>query len=440
MADFFVWVLDHPAICVSILYFIAIYLAMSFEHIHGFPKEPLALIGAIGLYLIAVYTNSHDFNHALVEVESEIQGIVFFLFPAMTLVELLLQMGFFRLIQSKLQQKGYRDRKQLHVLSLITFFCSAVLDNLTTTLVMVNAVNQSFRDEENRHRAAGATVANANAGGAWSPIGDVTTIMLWLSGKFTALQVIAMGFLPALAHSLVVTAMLSGRMKNSEPETVTIEVPSFSAGQRIVIASALGSFALPLIFSQLGLRPYFGLLVGLGITWILQEHLAQQDDSDGVHEREIDHYIGNLIRLVDHRSLFFFTGILLMVGALGQIGALAITSGIILGDNPSTLRIIIFCIVLGLISPVVDNVPLTAIAIDMVPFQDPWQAVLLALCVGTGGSMLILGSVAGVVVMGRVAGLNSGTYARIMFAPVLIGYIVQTIVFLIQYRLFGNFL
>jgi Na+/H+ antiporter NhaD/arsenite permease-like protein len=133
-------------------------------------------------------------EHALVEVESEIFEIIMFLFPAMILVELLLQMGFFTLLQSFLQKRGYRDRKQFRILSFLTFFLSAVLDNLTTTLVMINMVNQSFKDR-NRHIAGAGTVANANAGGAWSPIGDVTTIMLWLAGKFTAVQVVLIGFL-----------------------------------------------------------------------------------------------------------------------------------------------------------------------------------------------------------------------------------------------------
>ena len=425
--------LGNPYIILALIIFIALYAGITFEHQHGFAKEPLALLGGVGLYLLARLAMGDSIEHALVEVESEIFEIIMFLFPAMILVELLLQMGFFTLLQSFLQKRGYRDRKQFRILSFLTFFLSAVLDNLTTTLVMINMVNQSFKDR-NRHIAGAGTVANANAGGAWSPIGDVTTIMLWLAGKFTAVQVVLIGFLPAVFHSLVVTFLLGRKMTESEAEPVTIEAPRFSRGQKIVMAVALACFSLPLIFSQVGAPPYMGLLLGLGVTWLLQQHLAKNDDATATAE---DHHVANLIRLVDHRTLFFFTGILLMVGALGLIQALLVTSNLLLGDSPDAFRTYAFIFLLGPLSAIVDNVPLTALAIDVINFQDHWQGVFLALCVGTGGSALIIGSVAGVVAMGRVEGLNSKVYAGLMVLPVLTAYIIQTIVFMIQYRLFS---
>jgi Na+/H+ antiporter NhaD/arsenite permease-like protein len=425
--------LGNPYIILALIIFIALYAGITFEHQHGFAKEPLALLGGVGLYLLARLAMGDSIEHALVEVESEIFEIIMFLFPAMILVELLLQMGFFTLLQSFLQKQGYRDRKQFRILSFLTFFLSAVLDNLTTTLVMINMVNQSFKDR-NRHIAGAGTVANANAGGAWSPIGDVTTIMLWLAGKFTAVQVVLIGILPAVFHGLVVTFLLGRKMTESEAEPVTIEAPRFSRGQKIVMAVALACFSLPLIFSQVGAPPYMGLLLGLGVTWLLQQHLAKNDDATATAE---DHHVANLIRLVDHRTLFFFTGILLMVGALGLIQALLVTSNLLLGDSPDAFRTYAFIFLLGPLSAIVDNVPLTALAIDVINFQDHWQGVFLALCVGTGGSALIIGSVAGVVAMGRVEGLNSKVYAGLMVLPVLTAYIIQTIVFMIQYRLFS---
>lgn len=425
--------LGNPYIILALIIFVALYAGITFEHQHGFAKEPLALIGGVGLYLLARIAMGDTLEHALIEVESEIFRIVMFLFPAMILVELLLQMGLFTLMQSFLQKRGYRDRKQFGILSGVTFFLSAILDNLTTTLVMINMVNQSFKGR-NRHIAGAGTVANANAGGAWSPIGDVTTIMLWLAGKFTATQVVLIGFLPSVCHGLVVTYLLGRKLTESEPEQVTIEAPSFSRGQKIVMAVALACFSLPLVFSQIGAPPYMGLLLGLGVTWLLQQHLAKRDDATAGAR---DHYVGNLIRLVDHRTLFFFTGILLMVGALGMIQALLVTSNLLLGGDPDAFRTYAFIFLLGPLSAIVDNVPLTALAIDIINFQDHWQGVFLALSVGTGGSALIIGSAAGVVAMGRVAGLNSKVYAGLMLVPVGIAYILQTIVFMIQYRLFS---
>lgn len=425
--------LGNPYIVLALIIFAALYAGITFEHQHGYDKEPLALIGGVGLYLLARMAMGDTLEGGLAEVEAEIFRIIMFLFPAMILVELLLQMGFFTLLQSLLQKRGYRDKQQFRILSTLTFFLSALLDNLTTTLVMITMVNQSFK-ERNRQIAGAATVANANAGGAWSPIGDVTTIMLWLAGKFTAVQIVLMGFVPMVCHSLVVTTLLSRQLEDSEPELVTINAPNFSRGQKIVMIVALSCFSLPLIFSQLGAPPYMGLLLGLGITWLLQTRLAKQDDATA---NSRDQHVANLIRLVDHRTLFFFTGILLMVGALGLIQALLVTSNLLLGSDPDAFRIYTFSLLLGPLSAIVDNVPLTALAIDVINFQDHWQGVFLAMCVGTGGSALIIGSVAGVVAMGRVKGLNSRVYARLMLVPVGIAYVVQTIVFMIEYRLFS---
>lgn len=415
------------------------YIGITLEHLHGIQKEPISLIGGILLWIVVVVlADMPDIEHDLETAGAEIIEIILFLMAAMTLVEFLDQKGFFELIRVELQRRSFGDRIQFVVLSLVTFFLSAALDNLTTALVMLTIAERFFRGE-NRIIVSAAIVPNANAGGAWSPIGDVTTIMLWVAGAFTAGQIVSQAFLPSLAHAVVVTVLLLRHIVDDPTPDSIEDLPiTFTRKDKILMAVALSCFSLPLIFTQIGLHAYMGLIFGLGIVWLLNQLLSPRTNYNGDHLTAMEHDIEELIRKIDHRSLIFFAGILLGVKALGTLGVLEEMSQVLLGgDEPGEQRVVIFTYLLGPLSAVVDNVPLTALAIDILPLETSWQGSRLALAVGTGGSLLLIGSVAGVVAMGKVAGLTSGRYFRIATLPVAMGFMAQTVVFEIQKYLFS---
>lgn len=302
---------------------------------------------------------------------------------------------------------------------------------------MLTIAERFFRGN-NRVVVSAAIVPNANAGGAWSPVGDVTTIMLWVAGAFTAGEIVSQAFLPSLAHSTVVTVLLLRHVVNDTlPDSVEDLNVVFTKKDKVLMGIALSCFVLPLVATQIGLHAYMGLLFGLGIVWLSNQLMNRGVVENGEELTTMEHDIEDLIRKIDHRSLIFFTGILLGVKALGALGALEEMSRVLLGSDPSEDRVKGVSLLLGPLSAIVDNVPLTALAIDVVPFETSWQGTFLALAVGTGGSLLLIGSVAGVVAMGKVAGLTSGSYVRLATVPVLLGFIAQTIVFEIQFRLFS---
>lgn len=425
------------ALWIGIIIFVAMYAAITFEHMLGVQKEPISLIGGISLWILAVVADAPDLDHAMEAAGAEIIEIILFLTAAMTLVEFLDHKGFFELIRVQLQRRGLPDRQQYFVICFMTFFLSAMLDNLTTTLVMLTIVSRFFYGR-NRLIVSAAIVPMANAGGAWSPVGDVTTIMIWVAGMFTASQIVTQAFLPALAHATVVTFLLLRHITNDPIPDSTEDLPLvFTRQDKFLMGATLSCFALPLAMSQLGLHAYMGLLLGLGIVWLLNQLLNPQKTGEGEDLTVMEQDIEDLIRKIDHRSLMFFAGILLSVKALGALGALEKISTLLLGDDPGEGRLMGSNFALGLLSAVVDNVPLTALAIDVIHVDDPWMWSLLALCVGTGGSALIIGSVAGVVAMGRVTGLTSSVYMRLVTVPVLLGYVAQTVVWYIQYQLFS---
>jgi len=429
---------DH-SIVIGLIVFVLMYAGITFEHAHGIQKEPISLIGGVLLWIIVILADVPGIDHDLEVAGAEIIEIVLFLMFAMTLVEFLDQKGFFELIRYQLQRRSFGDRKQFVVISVLTFFLSAMLDNLTTTLVMLT-IAERFFSGNNRLVVSAAIIPNANAGGAWSPVGDVTTIMLWVAGAFTVGQIVSQAFLPSIVHSFVVTILLLRHVVNdSAPDSVEELQVSFCRQDKFLMALALASFSLPLVFSQIGLHAYMGLMFGLGIVWLVNQ-LLQRSVSDGESEDEMTRMeleIGDLIRTIDHRTLVFFAGILLSVKALGSMGALLKMSSTLLGESPSEDRIKVVSLLLGPLSAVVDNVPLTALAIDVIPLQTSWQGTLLAIAVGTGGSLLLIGSVAGVVAMGKVKGLTSGVYFRLVTLPVALAFVAQTIVFELQQRLFS---
>jgi Na+/H+ antiporter NhaD/arsenite permease-like protein len=346
----------------------------------------------------------------------------------MSLVEVLVHYRFFDVIRGKLFEYHFNDKQQFVVLMVITFFLSAVLDNLTTTIVMIQIARRFFKNENLLVMITGIVIS-ANAGGAFSPIGDVTTIMLWLAGKFSALNIITLGILPSLALLAVSTLLLRRKLTHESVDETTELVTKLSHSEKLIIIVTLLSFLLPIIVHQAGLPPYMGLLLGLGIVWILVDIFKTYAQT----ETHLTASLEELIRKTDLPAIKFFIGILLAVAALGALGVLATISNSIYGATPSVNSVITGNVLLGLLSAILDNVPLTAIAINILTIESQTLWVLLALTVGTGGSLLAIGSAAGVVAVGMVKELTFEKYFKIAFVPALLGYFACVGVWYLQY-------
>lgn len=359
----------------ALMLFVGGYVAITFEHQLRTHKAPTALLLGVLLWLLVMLngTTNEPLARALETSASDIFGIVIFLLTAMTLVEVLAHYQFFDFVRAELNRRHFRDRQQFIVIGAVTFLLSPVIDNLTTTLVMITIAQRFFRGR-NLLVMATAIVICANAGGAWSPIGDITTLMLWLAGKFTAAEVIAHTLLPSLIHVLVAGALLVRQIKHDTPDS-TEDLPiTLTHSEYIVIALALTSFGLPLLMSQLGLPPYMGLLTGLAVVWIVMGILARVSERETHLTADIERFLRN----VDIPSLTFFIGILLAVSGLNALGVLTQISSRLLGNDPAPARIISGTSVLGVVSAIVDNVPLTALAIDLMPVTDARLWTLLA--------------------------------------------------------------
>lgn len=412
--------------------FFAGYVAITVEHKIKVSKSAIALATGSLLWLLVALESSGDFKHHIAEAGSEIFSIVVFLLAAMSLVEILVHYKFFDVVRGKIFAMGLSERGQLVVISCLAFTLSAVIDNLTTTIVMIQIARKFFKDE-NLLIAAASIVISANAGGAFSPIGDVTTIMLWLAGKFTTMEIIAWGFIPSLTLFIVSLTWFYFKIKRGTPDHSNEIITTLSRSEKLVVITVFASFGLPLFMGIIGLPPYIGLLIGLGIAWILIDVLKQTNKERETH---LSASIEDLIKKTDVPSLKFFIGILLAVSALHSVGILEQITHLVYGTNPSDLKIIIGNVGLGLVSAIMDNVPLTAIAIQSLTITNTHLWVLLAITVGTGGSLLVIGSAAGVVAMGMVKELNFGTYFRIAFLPALLSFFAAIIAFLIHFYWF----
>lgn len=376
----------------------------------------------------------HETLQSALEVAgAEIFGLIAFLLAAMTIVEILVHYRLFDLVRVKLLKFKLNEKSQLWVVGIIAFFLSAVIDNLTCTIVMVQIGRRFFRGQ-NLLIAASVIVIAANAGGAWSPIGDVTTIMLWLAGKFSAAEVIKWVFLPSLALFFVSSFMLIRKIKED-----SIDIPEedvkITFSEKTVIVASLSCFFMPFVFTKIGLPPYMGLLAGLGFVGILITFFRHANK----HETHLDSDIAKMLSKVDFASLVFFIGILLAVSGLEHVGILHwLSEGLnrIAGNlfSDPALGLLFVNSTLGALSAIVDNIPITAASVSIIISNDPAIWSLLALTVGTGGSMLVIGSAPGVVAMGMVKDLAFFKYVKIATIPAAVGYITAIIVWWVEYK------
>jgi Na+/H+ antiporter NhaD/arsenite permease-like protein len=338
---------------------------------------------------------------ALTHHLGEIAEILFFLLGAMTIVELIDGHGGFGIITSRI--KSTRKVSLLWTISVIAFFMSAVLDNLTTSIVMVALLRKLIDNRKDRWMFGGMVIIAANAGGAWSPIGDVTTIMLWIGQKISALSVIQSVFLPSIASLVVPLGILSFTVKGN------VARPAQDATRRHVALKAwernlvffLGIACLlfvPVFKTITHLPPYLGVLGGLSILWIVTELMnIRRPESEAGRLS-----VAAILRRVDMPSILFFLGILVAVAAMQTCGQLMMLSTSLDAiPLPEPGKYYLITIIMGLLSSIIDNVPLVAGAMGMYSFPVDhyfWQ--LIAYAAGTGGSVLIIGSAAGVAVMG----------------------------------------
>ncbi|MCB9819011.1 sodium:proton antiporter NhaD [Candidatus Nomurabacteria bacterium] len=424
------------ALIASIIFVVG-YVLITLEHYWKVNKSITATALAAVLWALIAFTSpdSHAIEEALHIISAETFSLVVFLLAAMTLVEILVHYRFFDLLRAKLFSLGLKDGAQLILIGTLTFFLSAILDNLTTTIVMVQIARRFFKGH-NLLVMAGMIVVAANAGGAFSPVGDVTTIMLWLAGKFSALDIILWAFLPSLAILLVSMLLFVRQLKkDSGDETpAPSEQVILSRSDKVVISMSFASFVLPPLAHLIGLPPFMGLLLGVGLVGLTIGWFSNNAKHRDSHmSMEIEKLLGKL----DITSLLFFIGILFAVGALGFLGVLDFISASLFGEDPAMSRLVAGSVLLGAFSAILDNIPLTAAAIDILQTTDPHLWILLAICVGTGGSMLVIGSAAGVVAMGMVKELSFTKYLKIAAIPAALGYIAGIGVWYIQYLLLG---
>lgn len=370
-------------------------------------------------------------HHQLLGFLGEIASILFFLMGAMTIVELVDAYGGFSIITRRIRSQS--TVTLLWIIGLITFFLSPALDNLTTTIVMISLVRKLIGDPRERWFFASIIVIAANAGGAWSPIGDVTTTMLWIGGQITTMNIITAVFLPAIVCLTIPLLYLSWRLKGatvSSPANADIRAePNVTPRQRTTIffVGMLGLLFVPVFKTLTHLPPFMGMLFSLSVLWIISELINSDRDQaidSGLH-------ILTVLKRIDTPSVLFFLGILVAVSALQATGILGMVANA-LDDKVGNIDIIVFLI--GLLSAVVDNVPLVAAAMGMYDLSvyptDHTMWLFLAFAAGTGGSCLIIGSAAGVAAMGMER-INFFWYVRNISGLALMGYVAGAGVYLL---------
>ena len=372
----------------------------------------------------------HELEHHLVEISE----ILFFLLGAMTIVEVVDHHQGFKIITDKITTKD--KVKLLWIIGILTFFMSAALDNLTTTIVMITLLKKLIDDKETRWLYAGVVVLTANAGGAWSPIGDVTTIMLWIGGQVTALNIILKVMIPSLVSAIVPLAILTFTLKGDITRPALKVVKDYTTEKERNTVFFIGVAALlfvPVFKTVTHLPPYMGMLLGLGVIWAVTEIMHK-------HKREEDRRhlsVINVLSRVDVPTVFFFLGILTAVASLQSAGHLVQTAEWL--DDVTGKNVYVITSVIGVLSSIVDNVPLVAGAMGMyeISHVNPefmvdgtfWE--LLAYTAGTGGSILIIGSAAGVAAMG-LEKIDFGWYMKKISLLALAGYFAGIAAFAIQ--------
>lgn len=424
------------AMIIMVVVFVIGYFFIAMEHTFKINKTATALLLAVAMWTLYVAIggfNAQEGHGVLIEALGDTAEILFFLLGAMTIVETIDQHGGFSIITDRITTRS--KKKLLWTIAILTFFMSAVLDNLTTAIVMCALLRKLVSEKKDRWMFGGVVILAANAGGAWSPIGDVTTIMLWIKGNISAVGVMKETFIASLVCLIVptlgISAMLKGQLEKTPEAQTGNSLSSVSKSQsKVVLCVGVGFLLFTPIFKTIThLPPYMGILLGLGVLWVVTELMHKR--SPEVYQRM---NIGNIITRVDTPSVLFFLGILMAVSCLSNAGHLKLLAQGLdgMGNMYAT------DIIIGALSSIVDNVPLVAAAMGMYDIAATGHFAMdgafwsfLAYCAGTGGSLLIIGSAAGVAVMGMEK-IDFVWYLKNVSIWALLGYIAGAGVYILM--------
>jgi Na+/H+ antiporter NhaD/arsenite permease-like protein len=422
-----------------VVIFVLAYASIALEHPLRVNKSASALIGA-GLLWTVYAVLSGDPHHVAENLHESVANtaqIIFFLMGAMTIVEVVDAHNGFTVITSRIRTT--RITSLLWLVGFVTFFLSSILDNLTTTIVMISLMKKLLDKHDDRLFFAGIIVIAANAGGAWSPIGDVTTTMLWIGGQITTGAIIHGVFLASLSCLLVPLLFLSVVLRGRQVVAPQIGAKGCGHGvetsnfeQNLMFCMGVGALvAVPIFKAITHLPPFMGILFGLGIVWLVGELLHMRKEE---HKKKHLTLVAALTR-IDMASIVFFIGILLAVATLEHTHILSALAGWL--DKTVGNQAIIVSLI-GMLSAIVDNVPLVAASMGMYDMSvfpsDSFLWEFMAYCAGTGGSILVIGSAAGVAAMG-LEKIHFFWYARRIGGLAALGYFAGIIVYIVQYKL-----
>lgn len=439
-----------------ILLFVIGYAFIAMEHKIKIDKAAIALLMCGAIWTIfSLLGHDENITHELIDHLGDTCEILVFLIGAMTIVDLIDSHGGFGVITDHITT--HNKHKLLWLLALITFFMSAALDNMTTTIIMVMLLRRIIANRKERWLFASVIVIAANSGGAWSPIGDVTTIMLWMRGNVTSGALMGSLFLPALTSTVIPTAIAARYIarKSTTPMAATASESRLPKGvgprlsKFILVVGILSLLFVPVFKSITHLPPYMGMMISLGVMWVLTEIIY--DKKRGIEE-SIKNRVSKVLKHIDMPTILFFLGILMSVAALQSAGVLTDVAQFL---DRNIHEVFTITGIIGVLSSVIDNVPLVAACMGMYPVADAaavassidpsylqsfvqdglfWH--LLAYCAGVGGSILIIGSAAGVVAMGLEKITFSWYFKRIALLAVA-GYFGGMAVIFLEHLLFG---
>lgn len=405
------------------------YLAIILEYNIKINKTAVALLIAVLCWVVYFATSSeslaNDLKH-LGEHVNDVSQIIFFLMGAMTLVELIDSHKGFKIVTDIINTNS--KRKMVWIISFTAFCLSAVLDNLTTTILMISLLRKMIPNRSDRFLLSCIVVFAANAGGAWTPIGDVTTTMLWINGQVTTLKVMKALLLPSLISMIVPMFWYSSQQKGEYEQPTADEFDVIpEPGARLVFFLGIGALIFVPIFKTLtGLPPFMGILIGLAVLWLVTDILHHKYE----HRQHLR--VPTVLTRIDTSGVLFFLGILLTINALETAGIL---SNLAVWLENTIHNEVIIAALIGVLSAIVDNVPLVAGTMGMYPLSEfppdsgLWH--MIAYTAGTGGSLLLIGSSAGVALMG-LEKIDFFAYMKKMTIPVFIGYLCGLGVYLLQ--------
>jgi Na+/H+ antiporter NhaD/arsenite permease-like protein len=419
---------------IVIVIFILGYVAIAFEHKIKIDKAASALVTGVLCWLFYFFYDSSGVTAEteLIHHLGEIAAILFFLMGAMTIVEVVDSHLGFNLITDTIHTKS--KPILLVWISILTFFLSAILDNLTTAIVMTSLCGKLLNDKKDRLWFVSMVIIVANAGGAWSPLGDVTTTMLWIGGQITAYDIITKTILPSIVVALVPLLILIFKFKNQTIKSTDTQKSKHNPESKIILFTGIGLLIFVPVFRTLThMPPFMGMLLALGIIWIVSSiiHLSKHTDE------RYKYSVTQALRKIDTSSILFFLGILLAVSALQTLGILGQLAQYTVKHIENEY---VTGTILGLFSAIIDNVPLVAAAqgmfnLEMYPTNHAfWE--FLALSAGTGGSAIIIGSAAGVAVMG-IEKINFFWYIKNISWLALAGFFAGLITYILQQSIFG---